>query len=188
MLRRLRSVVTAFVAIAVLRARPDSAQAIGSEYQVKAAFLYHFTQLVEWPDSSGGDQAMTFCAFADDAHRDQMQHTFEGKQVGMRPLYARAISGAQDAQGCSILFFSENEANRQGAVMKALHGAPVLTVGESDEFLASGGMIRFHIEQGKVRFDVNVSAAQSARLKISSRLLLLASHVMYDANADAGEK
>jgi hypothetical protein len=38
-------------------------------------------------------------------------------------------------------------------------------------------MIRFHLERGKIRFDINLGAADSAHLKISSQLLLLATSV-----------
>jgi hypothetical protein len=54
---------------------------------------------------------------------------------------------------------------------------PVLTVGETDDFLSSGGMIRFHLDEDKIRFDINLNGAESSHLKISSRLLLLATSV-----------
>jgi hypothetical protein len=50
----------------------------------------------------------------------------------------------------------------------------VLTVGESDWFIDSGGMIRLFLEGGKVRFEVNAGAAEQAQLKVSSQLLKLA--------------
>jgi hypothetical protein len=63
---------------------------------------------------------------------------------------------------------------------------PVLTVGESSNFLIDGGMIRFHLEEGKVRFDINLAAAESSHLEISSRLLLLATSVTRGGVADRG--
>ena len=44
-------------------------------------------------------------------------------------------------------------------------------VGESDNFLGSGGMIRFVTEKNKVRFRINVEAAEAAKLTISPKLL-----------------
>jgi hypothetical protein len=38
-------------------------------------------------------------------------------------------------------------------------------------------MIRFHLEADRIRFDINLTAADSAHLQISSRLLLLATSV-----------
>jgi hypothetical protein len=50
----------------------------------------------------------------------------------------------------------------------------VLTVGEADNFTASGGIISFVREGNKIRFQINEQAAHDARLKISSKLLSLA--------------
>jgi hypothetical protein len=92
----------------------------------------------------------------------------------------------QEFKNCNIFFLSRDEAQRQTAIVKSLRGMPVLTVGETANFLSDGGMIRFHLEEGKVRFDINLGAADSAQLKISSQLLLLATSVTGVAKADGG--
>jgi hypothetical protein len=63
---------------------------------------------------------------------------------------------------------------------------PVLTVGETDNFLSDGGMIRFHFEADKIRFDINLDEAESSHLKISSRLLLLATSVTQSSTSNSG--
>ena len=66
-------------------------------------------------------------------------------------------------------------------------GRPVLTVGEADNFLPEGGIIRLHLVQDKIRFDINIGAADSSHLKISSRLLLLATSVTLGDQAKRGQ-
>ena len=56
-------------------------------------------------------------------------------------------------------------------------GKSVLTVGEAENFLQEGGIIKFHLESNKVRFAINNAVAQTAHLVISSKLLRLASSV-----------
>jgi hypothetical protein len=51
-------------------------------------------------------------------------------------------------------------------------------VGESENFVQQGGMIGFFLEDNKVRFEINLDAAERARLKISARLLALAKTVI----------
>jgi hypothetical protein len=51
-------------------------------------------------------------------------------------------------------------------------------VGEGLGFLAAGGMICFVLEDNNVRFGINLDAAASAKLKIGSRLLILAQTVI----------
>jgi hypothetical protein len=80
-----------------------------------------------------------------------------------------------------------DEGRRQVAVLRNLRGQPVLTVGEADDFLSEGGIIRLHLEHDKIRFDINVGAADSSHLKISSRLLLLAKSVTLGDQAKGGQ-
>ncbi len=55
-----------------------------------------------------------------------------------------------------------------------LKANPVLTVGDIENFTKAGGVIAFTLEDNRVRFAINVDAAQRAGLKISSKLLSLA--------------
>lgn len=157
-------------------ARP---QPVAEEYQVKAAFLFHFAQFVNWPPGvlNSNDSSLILCVFDDEPREQEFQSTIEGKVIGARVLHVRQISHSQEVQGCNILFLSRDEARRQSAILKNLRGMPVLTVGETDNFLSDGGMIRFHLDEDKIRFDINLDGAESSHLKISSRLLLLATSV-----------
>jgi hypothetical protein len=60
-------------------------------------------------------------------------------------------------------------------------------VGETDDFLAEGGIIHFRLDGYKVRFDINAASADSSHLRISSRLLLLASSVIPAAGMTGGK-
>jgi hypothetical protein len=155
------------------------AQTTVEEYQIKAAFLFHFAQLVDWPADApnAADSSLSLCVFDDEPHRQELQSAIESKLLGAKVFHLRQISQPQNAQGCRILFLSRAESRRQTAVLKSLRGLPVLTVGETNDFLSDGGMIRFHLDQDRIRFDVNLGAADASRIKISSRLLLLATSV-----------
>ena len=60
----------------------------------------------------------------------------------------------------------------------------MLTVGEMDRFVHSGGAIGLLLEDNKVRFEINVGAAARARLKISAKLLALARSVVNPCGGD----
>lgn len=164
------------------------AQSAPEEYQVKAAFLFHFAQFVDWPAGvlNTGDPSLRLCIFDDEPRRQELQSTIDGKAIGARVFHVRLISQPPEIQGCNILFLSRDEARRQTAILRSIRGMPVLTVGETANFLSDGGMIRFHLEDDKVRFDINLGGAESSHLKISSRLLLLATSVTQGATSDRG--
>jgi hypothetical protein len=163
----------------VSRAGPAHAQQ-SEEYRVKAAFLFHFAQLVDWPPEALGDekQPLTLCTVGKDPFGGDLEATLQGKSIGARALQVRHLKQVQDAQGCQILFVAGSERKEVASVLAALKEAAVLTVGESEDFVKQGGMIGFSMENNKLRFDINVEAATRAKLKISSRLLLLAKSVI----------
>jgi len=158
---------------------PASAQSPSDEYHVKAAFLFHFAQLVEWPSDTpyGATNSLLVCTLGNDPFHGALEETIAGKQVGNRTLRIRHLGTLQDRPACNVLFVGASESKRFSSTIAQLRNLPVLTVGEGDGFLEAGGMIRFCMDGKKIHFEVNRGAAESARLKISAQLLLLAKSV-----------
>ena len=156
------------------------AQSTVDEYHMKAAFLYHFAQLVEWPADSPneGGNSLLVCTLGDDPFHGELEDTVAGKHIGSRILRIRHVRSLQNTSGCNVLFISKSEGTRIPLLLANLRNAPVLTVGETDDFLGDGGMIRWFLDGNKVRFEINRQAAESARLRISSQLLFLAKDVV----------
>jgi hypothetical protein len=156
------------------------AQTTGEEYRVKAAFIFHFAQLVDWPaeKATGTDNSLILCTLGEDPFQGLLEDTVAGKAIGNRILRIRHLGQPQDMQACQIVFLGRAQSKHIPTLVSTLHQAPVLTVGETAGFLDAGGMIDFLLEDNKVRFEVNLDAAESADLKIGSRLLVLAERVV----------
>jgi hypothetical protein len=145
------------------------------EYQVKAAFLYNFAKFVEWPAAATPPGApLVVCVFGADPFGPVLEETIRGRAAKGRPIEVRRIEGASHLGGCAMVFVGAAEPVRTTAVLDDSVRKAVLTVGESAEFQERGGMIRFVLEDSKVRFDVNLGAARKAGLRIRSQLLGLA--------------
>ena len=155
-----------------------SAQSLtADEYQVKAAFLYNFARFVEWPPARFKDphDPIAICVFGQSPIIEAVEQAVKGKVVAERGFSLHQVWDAGPAGNCQILFFSgATERKRWRAVVTELRNAPVLTVGETDGFASEGGIVNFRLEDGRVRIQVNVEAANRARLQISSKLLSLA--------------
>jgi hypothetical protein len=156
------------------------AQQTQDEYQVKAAFIFHFAQLTDWPADTpvGTDNSLFLCTLGEDPFHGDLESTVEGKMVGTRVLRIRHLKRPEDIPGCGILFLGKAEGSHIPGVLTELHNAPILTVGETPGFLGAGGMICFRIESNRMRFDVNLDAARAASLRVGSRLLMMAQVVI----------
>jgi hypothetical protein len=150
-----------------------------SESQVKAAFLYNFARFVEWPAQAFSDanSPIVVGIVSDGDVADEVDQVAKGKTVDGRRLVTKRLSDKDDFQGCHVLFISSAEKRRVGGLLDRARDSSVLTVGETDGFMQSGGVIGFVVEDNRVGFEVNTGAAKRKHLKISSQLLRLAREV-----------
>jgi hypothetical protein len=156
------------------------ANSTAEEYSVKAAFLFHFAQFVEWPEETFKDASspLTYCTIGEDPFHGSLDAALNGKTIVARPFRVLHFKQPREIQGCQVLFIGAEEKKILPAILAGVKGNSVLTVGESERFVQDGGMIGFFLEENKIRFEVNLEAAQKAKLRISSRLLALAKSVI----------
>ena len=152
-----------------------SAQEI-DEYQVKAAFLYNFAKFVEWPSQAfrTPTDPITMCVLGHNPVGNALEEVIRGKAIEGRSVVYRQVADAESASSCQILFVASSDVKRFRALCPSLKSSGILTVGEAQGFAADGGVINFKLDSGRVRFEVNVDAAEHEQLHISSKLLSLA--------------
>jgi len=156
---------------------PDS-----SEYLIKAGFIYNFAKFVEWPSAAFAqpDSPIVIGVLGTDPFGSVLDRLVQDKKIGQRGFVVRRykwgkdLKDLKDLRDCKILFVSTSEKAHADEIIQLVKWLPILTVGETPGFAERGGVIRFTVEDNRVRFEVNVDAAHQADLNISSRLLTLA--------------
>jgi len=156
--------------------RAEDPAGIPLEHQVKIAFLYNFAKFVEWPPDvfSDGTGPLVIGILGTGPLCDELETTLQGKMVNARSILVKRFRPGERIEHVQILFVSPSIGKELPHALGALRGAAILSVGDTDGFTALGGMINFRIEENRVRFDVNIDAAELAGLKISSKLLTVA--------------
>ena len=182
--RRRRSRCAAWLLLALLLASPvrggpgqTEAVAQPNEYEVKAAFLYHFAQLVTWPPGAGKpDGGFVVGVVGRDPFVGVLEPVVLGRTVRDRPIrvvHAETVSGLGAVP--QIVVVGAEEARGVRRTLAALEGRPILTVSSVPGFAHAGGMIEFRITPDhRVGFDVNLRAVERAGLRMSSQLLRIA--------------
>ncbi len=162
-----------FLALALLSAAGTRAAVPSAEYQLKAIFLFNFAQFVEWPSRAVAGELAPFVigVLGDDPFGAYLDETVRGERIANHPIVVRRYRRAEEVTGCHVLFISRSEIAQMGQIVAGFKGQSILTVGDVDDFNRLGGIVRFVTEQGKIRLRIDVQAAQSAGLKISSKLL-----------------
>jgi YfiR/HmsC-like len=155
--------------------RADSA--ISKEYQVKAAFLYNFTKFVEWPAQRlpTTEKPIVIGIFGSNPFGGELEKLVQNRKVNGHGFTVVGVTAASDLASIHLLFVPLGEEARLGKqTMAQVEAAGILTVGESDQFTALGGVITFVTEVDKVRFRIDQEATARAGIKISAQLLNLA--------------
>jgi hypothetical protein len=158
-------------------AQPDARAA---EVRIKAAFLYKFSDFIEWPPEAYGkpDSPFTIGVMGADALADELAQVVARRTVGGRPVEVRKLRRGAPLAGLQMLFVGGRDAGRLAEALSAAKGQPTLTVTESEEAQIPGSMINFVLVDDKVRFDVALPPAEAENLRISSRLLSVARRVV----------
>jgi len=172
------------------------AQSSATEYQIEAAYLLNFGKFVTWPAASASSSAaaapkspdtFSICVLGEDPFGSVLDATVRGEKINGKSVTARRVRRVQEAAGCDVLFMGESGESRNHKAISALNKAGVLTVSDLAGFLDRGGIIQFVLSGNKVRFEVNLDAANEAQLTLSSELLKVALSVR-GKRAEGGPK
>jgi len=154
-----------------------------SEYDVKAVYLFNFAKFTQWPSAAASLDSFPICIMGENPFRGTLQSLVAGEQLNGQKVLVRHVSTVHEAEQCRVLFIGASESYRYKLVIGSLASTPVLTVSDVPDFSADGGMIQLLLQGDRVKFEVNLAAAQKAHLSLSSQLLKVATRVL---NAKAG--
>lgn len=143
-------------------------------YQLRAVFLFNFTQFVEWPDDTFNTQhsPMVIGILGTDPFGHYLEETIAGEKINGHPLVIKRFTDASEINDCQVLFINLPESKRNRAI-ELLKGKNILTVSDDPDFMKRGGMIRFFTSQEKIKLEVNLEATKKESLVLSSKLLRL---------------
>ena len=150
------------------------------ERSVKAAFVFNLTKYVEWPQSS--DEMVI--GYVGEAQTGEIfKKMLDGKSSGSRAIRVLLSPSSADLERCQILYVAEASQKKVRVALDQVRGKGVLTVGDTELFLHEGGMIGLVTVGEQIQIQVSLEVVQESRLKISSRLLSIATLVRPNAEA-----
>lgn len=149
-----------------------------AEHELRAAFLVRFTQFVEWPGvPAEASKAFTICVLGAHPIEATLARLPELATAQGRSIQVRRVERPGAADGCEVLYIPPPQTHLLPQVQRELQGKPVLVVADAPGLADQGATISFVDKAGRLRFEINPGNAQAAGLKISSRLLKLATIV-----------
>lgn len=154
-----------------------SAQPVVSrEYQIKAVFIFNFTQFVDWPPSafSGADAPLVIGVFGENPFGAYLNEVVSGEKINGHPVIVQHYDQMGEIQACHILFIGLSGLQKTEQIISASKEKSMLTISDLPGFLTLGGMVKFFTRKDNIRFEINPEAAKAANLVLSSKLLRVA--------------
>lgn len=157
--------------------RPALAQTSADEAAIRAAMLLNIARFTDWPSWKMDAEHTQFliCILGADPIDRYVDKILDHQAIDEKPIAVRHLKAADSVEACHVLYTSV--ANRKllsAAHAEAVRGA-VLTVSELSNNIAPDQIIGLPIGGDHVRIEVNLTLAQRSSLRISSRVLRLAS-------------
>jgi YfiR/HmsC-like len=179
---RLLGIVLLYVGGALLSCAASAAQdndPSAVERSVKAAYLYKFLAYVDWPPAAFPQQTAPIVIGVVGAYdiADELSRITASRSVHSRALSVRRMREGDPLDDVQLLFIGRAVAPRQEGLLKQAQQRPILTVTDAEAGREQGSIINFRTLDGRVRFDVSITAAERSELRLSSRLLSVAASV-----------
>ena len=170
-------VASAALAATLLEAPPVAALGntqVGRDISsVKAGLLFNFAKFVEWPALPAA-APLVVCIVGHDGIAAAFIETVRGQNISGHSFDVWVLEDSSRWRACHLLFIADAETRRSAGGLDEIKRLPVLTVSDNKGFALAGGIIELYVEAGRMRFAINLDAADRAGLRVSSRLLGLA--------------
>ncbi|VAW33955.1 hypothetical protein MNBD_DELTA03-1823 [hydrothermal vent metagenome] len=177
---RMALVILALIAssMVVSLAAAGGGEPVIKQVQVKAVYLYNFLHFVTWPNYQEEKEKKVVKVIGvlgdQELGRSLTELARRLRQRGRTTIKVILYSSYRpdlDFSACHILFIGRSQADNFKMIVARLKGRPILTVADARHFLSAGGMIELVEMEGRIRYQVNLSAARTAGLRLSSQLL-----------------
>lgn len=146
---------------------------------VQSAFIHKFIKFIEWPDTAlASDSNVIVVGIIGNGTMVKALTKIGDKEVRGLKIVVRKVNRLREIETCNVLFISPSEEKRYEKILDQVKGSNILTVGQTKGFAQKGVIINFVVVNNKIRFEINLNAGTEAGLRISSKLLNLATDVI----------
>ncbi len=152
--------------------------AYGQVEKFQAAYIYNFTNYVEWPESYKSGNFVIGILGSGEGVTNELTTIAQKKKAVNQPIEVVEVHPGSNISKCHILFIPESQGKSAKAAIQKAAQYNTLFITMHDEGINVGAAINFILSSGKLRFELRPDNAKSQGLKINPALQKLASKVL----------
>lgn len=138
--------------------------------ELQAAYIFNFAKYIKWPEET---PEFVIGVYGEPEIIELFKNTLAGKRAGGRDILVRAVEGAEDVAGCSIIYIASSASKMLKTLISVTEGKSILIV-TAEDMISSGAMISFVVEDDKLKFKIKRKTLSETGLVASDGLLRLA--------------
>lgn len=173
--------ILVFTAAMILTGLPAAAKDLTpEEIDYKADFIVKIVDYVTWPDGAGtgANGEVSIAVLGESPLTPKLRELAAAKTREGTRMTVTTVTLDSNFAGFQVLFITTEDKAELARILKKVENVPVLTISDAYYFARHGVMVNFYTEEvggkEKVKFEVNQITMGFAGLKMSSKLLKLA--------------
>jgi len=143
------------------------------EARLKAVFIYNFLSYTTWPDDNP-DEPYRIVVLGETPVTGNLAEIASNRKVGEREVLVEQASDWNDLRNCHVLYIAPDEMDSIAGILQSFGKEPILTISDRVSPGSINTALSFYLEDGKLRFQVDLDRIRDSRLHLSSQLLKLA--------------
>lgn len=154
------------------------------EHQIKAAMLYKFLGYTDWPAESfpSSETPYRIWVLGASSIDRELRNMTNDRKVNNRPIRIYQASSPKQIEQPHLVFVGRYAARHLPRLARMARQQSFLIVTEDDQGLRDGSTINLRLVDGRIGFDVSLREARENNLRLSARLLSVASTVKQDGS------
>lgn len=150
-----------------------------SESELKALYLFNFSNFVQWPMNCSEQEchSFNFCTTNNNEITSHLTNIIKGEKINKLPINILINPTPDQMHDCQVFYIDTNDEYQLPNLLNSFKDHPILTVSNIPNFTAKGGMIGFEYSKNRIAPTINNTIALSHKLKISSKLIKIAHEV-----------
>ncbi|WP_353573323.1 YfiR family protein [Candidatus Albibeggiatoa sp. nov. BB20] len=172
----IKPIVIALMFFCIFHISPMAKAAGSKEKDVKAIFLFNFTQFITWPEHTFNSVNALFniCILGKNPFGGSLSQLLKNEMVNDHPMVLNEFDKIEQVEKCHILYVSSSRKRDLKDIFTFVQGKSILTVSDIKKFAQKGGMVGFFKQKRKIRFYIAPQSMRDVGLVPNSNLLRVA--------------
>lgn len=137
----------------------------------EALFMYNFAQNTNWDNI--GDQELIITVVSNKEVASILGSMAQTKKVGSRQVVVKEVEDVNQATASQIIYVGSSKVKQLPTLSSVVKTDDILVISGKSGQCKSGADISFKVEEGKLRYEINIKTIETKHLSITSKLINL---------------